>query len=184
MKLLVDKGPAILEERIKKKVDGHGAPANAETIKRMKLHIESIKKHQEDEDISTEDEKLLGEVIRREYQQEFYVIDKFPTSVRPFYTMEDPNEPRWSNSYDIFIRGEEVLSGAQRIHCPEMLKAKAKRMGVDLSTIQPYIDAFKFGAWPHAGGGVGMERVVMLFLKLSNIRQSSLFPRDPKRISP
>lgn len=98
--------------------------------------------------------------------------------------MPDPVDPKWTNSYDIFIRGEEVTSGAQRIHDADMLAEKAQRLGVELSTIQPYVDAFKYGSYPHAGAGVGLERVVMLFLGLPNIRLVSMFPRDPKRLTP
>lgn len=76
------------------------------------------------------------------------------------------------------------MSGAQRIHDVSLLVSKAKEHGVELSTIQAYIDAFKYGAPPHAGGGIGLERVVMLYLNLKNIRRTSLFPRDPKRIAP
>jgi aspartyl/asparaginyl-tRNA synthetase len=147
-------------------------------------HLASVPNHGDSEDISTEDEKILGEVIHREYKQDFYIIDKFPSHIRPFYTMEDPEDPTYANSYDIFIRGEEVMSGAQRIHDSKMLLARAKKIGVDLAPIQGYVDSFKVGAMPHAGGGVGLERVVMLFLGLNNIRKSSLFPRDPKRITP
>lgn len=53
-----------------------------------------------------------------------------------------------------------------------------------MDTIQPYIDAFKYGAPPHGGAGVGLERVVMLYLGLNNIRKTSAFPRDPNRLSP
>lgn len=76
------------------------------------------------------------------------------------------------------------MSGAQRIHDVELLTERAKVHGIPLEQIQAYVEAFSFGAFPHAGGGVGMERVVMLFLGLPNIRKVSLFPRDPKRISP
>lgn len=55
---------------------------------------------------------------------------------------------------------------------------------VDISKIASYIEAFRFGCPPHAGGGIGMERVVMLYLGLDNIRKTSMFPRDPKRITP
>lgn len=55
---------------------------------------------------------------------------------------------------------------------------------LDLEKIRSYIDAFKYGCPPHAGGGIGMERVVMLYLGLDNIRKVSMFPRDPKRITP
>ena len=54
----------------------------------------------------------------------------------------------------------------------------------DLSKIKAYIDSFRYGCPPHAGGGIGMERVAMLFLGLDNIRKTSMFPRDPKRITP
>ena len=54
----------------------------------------------------------------------------------------------------------------------------------DLETIRAYIDSFRFGCPPHAGGGIGLERVCMLYLGLDNIRKTSMFPRDPKRITP
>jgi aspartyl-tRNA synthetase len=98
--------------------------------------------------------------------------------------MPDPSDPRYSNSFDIFIRGEEIISGAQRIHDPELLQKRAVECGIEVETIQAYIDAFKFGALPHGGCGVGMERVVMLFLALGNIRKTSMFPRDPRRLAP
>ncbi|CAD5225665.1 unnamed protein product [Bursaphelenchus okinawaensis] len=138
----------------------------------------------EDEDLSTPVEKELGRLVREKYQTDFYILDKFPITVRPFYTMSDPDDSRWSNSYDMFMRGEEILSGAQRIHDPVMLTERAKHHQIDISKIQCYIDAFKYGCPPHAGGGIGLERVTMLFLGLKNIRLSSLFPRDPKRLTP
>ena len=157
--------------------------ASQQSLEQRALEVEA---HGEMEDIGTEDEKLLGEIIAQMYEQDFYIIDKFPAHIRPFYTMPDPENPNLSNSYDIFIRGEEVMSGAQRIHEPQMLleQAAKKEPPVDLTPIQAYVDSFKFGAFPHAGGGVGLERVVMLFCGLRNIRKTSLFPRDPKRLSP
>lgn len=89
-----------------------------------------------------------------------------------------------SNSYDMFIRGEEILSGAQRIHDPELLTKQAISYGVPPESIRAYIDSFKHGAFPHGGGGIGLERVVMLFLGLPNIRLASMFPRDPRRLKP
>jgi len=55
---------------------------------------------------------------------------------------------------------------------------------LDIEKIKSYIDAFRYGCPPHAGGGIGMERVVMLYLGLDNIRKVSMFPRDPKRLTP
>jgi len=176
-RILRSKGPALLEKRIAAEQDEY----KRELIKK---HLESVKAHGEEEDISTEDEKVLGAIILEEYGEELYIIDKFPKDVRPFYTMPDPHDPRWTNAYDIFLRGEEITSGAQRIHDPQMLASACAAKGVPVESIEDYINAFKYGAYPHAGAGIGLERVVMLFLALPNIRKSSLFPRDPKRLHP
>ncbi|XP_029208125.2 aspartate--tRNA ligase, cytoplasmic-like [Acropora millepora] len=137
-----------------------------------------------DEDLSTPNEKLLGKLVKRKYDTDFFILDKYPLCVRPFYTMPDPHNPELSNSYDMFMRGEEVLSGAQRIHDPALLTERAKLHDVELEKIKAYIDSFRFGAPPHGGGGIGLERVVMLYLDLHNVRKSSMFPRDPKRVTP
>lgn len=137
-----------------------------------------------EDDLSTPNERRLGELVREKYKTDFYVLDKYPLAVRPFYTMPCPRDERLSNSYDMFMRGEEILSGAQRIHDPELLVERARVLGIDIEKIQSYIDSFKYGCSPHAGGGIGLERVTMLFLGLKNVRLASLFPRDPKRITP
>ncbi|KAJ3092938.1 aspartate--tRNA ligase dps1 [Quaeritorhiza haematococci] len=107
------------------------------------------------EDLSTEKERVLGKLVKEKYNTDFFMLDKFPLSVRPFYTMPDPKQPGYSNSYDFFMRGEEILSGAQRVHDPALLEKRVIECGVDVSTIQPYVDAFKFGCPPHGGGGIG-----------------------------
>ncbi|XP_041371715.1 aspartate--tRNA ligase, cytoplasmic-like [Gigantopelta aegis] len=139
---------------------------------------------EEGDDLSTPAEKLLGRLIKAKYDTDFFILDKFPLSVRPFYTMPDPENEKWSNSYDMFMRGEEILSGAQRIHDSAFLLERAKLHEIDIDKIKGYIDAFKYGAPPHAGGGIGMERVMMLYLGLDNVRKTSMFPRDPKRLTP
>jgi len=138
----------------------------------------------DEEDLSTPNEKLLGRLVKAKYDTDFYILDKFPLAIRPFYTMPDPNNPKYSNSYDMFMRGEEILSGAQRIHDADYLVERAKHHAIDISKLAAYIEAFRFGCPPHAGGGIGMERVVMLYLGLDNIRKTSMFPRDPKRLTP
>jgi len=175
--LLRTKGPAVLEGRLKSAASDYERGL-------IQKHLESVRAHDDEEDISTEDEKILGVVMKQEFNEELYIIDKFPKDTRPFYTMPDPYDPRWTNAYDVFLRGEEITSGAQRIHDPKMLAEKAESLGIAVASIQKYIDAFKYGAYPHAGGGIGMERVVMLFLNLNNIRKTSMFPRDPKRLTP
>lgn len=138
----------------------------------------------DEEDLSTPNEKLLGRLVKTKYGTDFYILDKYPLAVRPFYTMPDPNNPKYSNSYDMFMRGEEIISGAQRVHDPDFLTARAQHHSIDLEKIKSYIDSFRFGCPPHAGGGIGLERVTMLYLGLDNIRKTSMFPRDPKRLTP
>ena len=84
----------------------------------------------------------------------------------------------------MFIRGQEIISGAQRIHDVDLLIERANHWKIPIDTIKGYLDSFRHGAQPHAGGGIGLERVVFLFLGLDNIRKASFFPRDPKRLSP
>ncbi|KAF9202577.1 aspartate--tRNA ligase dps1 [Haplosporangium sp. Z 27] len=136
------------------------------------------------EDLATETERKLGQLVKEKYNTDFFMLDKFPLEVRPFYTMPDPKNPKYSNSYDFFMRGEEILSGAQRIHDPDFLIERAKAHDVDPESIKSYVDAFRMGAPPHGGGGIGLERVVFFYLNLSDIRRASLFPRDPKRVTP
>lgn len=139
-------------------------------------------------DFSTEHEKLLGRLVREKLGTDYYVVYEYPLSARPFYTMpayEKAGGPlRLTRSYDFFMRGEEILSGAQRIHDSAELEKRARECGLDVRTIRDYIDVFKYGSFPHAGCGIGLERLVMLFLGLGNIRRTSMFPRDPKRLTP
>ncbi|CAN8326736.1 unnamed protein product [Cochlearia groenlandica] len=135
-------------------------------------------------DLNTESERKLGQLVLEKYNTEFYILHRYPSAVRPFYTMPCADDSRYSNSFDVFIRGEEIISGAQRVHIPEFLEKCAGEKGIDVKTISTYIDSFRYGAPPHGGFGVGLERVVMLFCALNNIRKTSLFPRDPQRLAP
>ncbi|KAJ5751731.1 Aspartate--tRNA ligase cytoplasmic [Penicillium odoratum] len=137
-------------------------------------------------DFSTAMEKQLGQIIREKYDTDFYVLDKFPMAVRPFYTKADPKDARFSNSYDFFMRGEEIMSGAQRINNIDELEASMRSKGLDPTQegFEDYLNAFRQGCPPHAGGGLGLNRIVMFFLGLPNVRLASLFPRDPQRLRP
>jgi nondiscriminating aspartyl-tRNA synthetase len=138
----------------------------------------------EDEDLHTRDEIRLGELVKEKYGTDYYILDKFPVGARPFYTMPDPEDPRFTNSFDIFIRGQEIVSGGQRIHDPGMLEENMRRSNINPEMMGDYMEGFRWGAPPHAGAGVGLERLLMLLLKLGNIRLASLFHRDPKSFPP
>lgn len=140
------------------------------------------------EDLSTANEKQLGKLIKEKYGTDFYVLDKFPLVARPFYTMPCPEDPQLSNSYDFFMRGEEILSGAQRVHDAKLLvermKANDPPLIPDSEGFKDYVNAFRFGCPPHAGVGMGLNRITQFFLGLPNIRMATLFPRDPQRLRP
>jgi aspartyl-tRNA synthetase len=136
------------------------------------------------EDLDTENEKLLGKLIKDKYDTDFYILYKYPKNARPFYTMPDPDDENFTNSYDAFIRGEEVLSGAQRIHTYDLLLSKVLEKKINPETLKDYLNSFKLGAPAHAGCGIGLERVVKLFCGMGNIKKCVMFPRDPKRLTP
>ncbi|KAG7363109.1 aspartate-tRNA ligase [Nitzschia inconspicua] len=130
-------------------------------------------------------ELALGKVVKEIYGTDFFMLDKYPMEERPFYTMPDPDDPKFSNSYDIFIRGQEICSGAQRCHDPELLEELLAQKGIEAGDgLKSYIQSFRDGVYPHAGAGIGLERVVFLYLGLDNVRKASMFPRDPNRCTP
>ncbi len=141
-------------------------------------------KQESDADLGAEAERRLGKLVRAKYKTDFFILHRYPIEARPFYTMLCKDDPKWTCSYDIFMRGEEITSGAQRLHDVELLTTRAKECGIPIPTLQDYINSFAFGAYPHGGCGIGLERVVMLFCNLKNIRKTSMFPRTPNRLFP
>ncbi|KEG00644.1 aspartate--tRNA ligase, putative [Plasmodium vinckei vinckei] len=148
--------------------------------KKLNLQPEEILTY----DMTTDMEKELGKIIKQTHDTDYYIIINFPSCLRPFYTMYNEEDPKISNSYDFFMRGEEILSGSQRISDVKLLLDNIKKFNLDPKKLDFYIDSFAYSSYPHSGCGIGLERVLMLFLGLNNIRKTSLFPRDPKRLTP
>jgi aspartyl-tRNA synthetase len=134
------------------------------------------------EDLSTLDEMRLGQLVREKYGTDYYILDRFPASARPFYTHKDPENPELTRLFDIFIRGHEICSGGQRIHDANELHSTMAAVGMGEDGIEAYLLAFELGVPPHAGAGLGLERIVAWMLELSDIRYASLFHRDPKSL--
>jgi aspartyl-tRNA synthetase len=133
------------------------------------------------QDLGTEDEKLLGEIMKEE-EKEFYFITKYPLESKPFYTM--PEDDTHSRGFDLECKGVEVSSGSQRIHDVNLLKERLKACKLDPKDFDAYLKAFRYGMPPHGGFGFGIERFVMELLDLNNIRECILFPRDRTRLTP
>jgi len=96
--------------------------------------------------------------------------------------MLDADNSQVTNSFDIFLRGQEIVTGGQRIHNAHTLESRMNELGASTNGMEEYLDAFEYGVPPHAGCGIGLERLVMLLLNLGNICFASLFPRDPKSL--
>lgn len=136
-------------------------------------------------DLTGAQELALGAAVKEKYGTDFFMCDKYPSDIRPFYTMPDPEDDRFSNSYDIFLRGQEICSGAQRCHDPDLVLDILGKKGIEAGDgLKSYIESFRHGVSPHAGAGFGLERVVFLYLGLDNVRKASMFPRDPNRCTP
>lgn len=141
----------------------------------------------DDEDMSTPQEKALGAVVRRKFGTDFYVIDRFPEAARPFYAKLSDDSPKVTNAFDFFMRGQEILSGGQRIHDPDELVARIRQKGVDPASpgIKEYVDVFRQAGCPaHGGGGIGLDRVVAWYLNLPSVQLAAFYPRTPKRLAP
>lgn len=136
------------------------------------------------DDLTTRAEKKLGQLVHDRYNTDFFILYEFPLAVRPFYTMPCVENPEYSNSFDAFIRGEEVVSGSRRIHCRDLLLQRISMCGIANDSLAYFTDSFQYGCPPRGGFGAGFERIVMLYCGLSNIRLASLFPRDPQRLKP
>ncbi|KAK3898502.1 aspartyl-tRNA synthetase [Staphylotrichum tortipilum] len=148
---------------------------------------EEFRNVSDDEDMSTPQEKALGALIRKKYKTDFYVLDKFPEGARPFYAKEDPANPKVTNAYDLFMRGQEICSGGQRINDPVELEARIRTKGIDPTSqgIKEYVDIFRQAGVPaHGGGGIGLDRVVAWYLNLPSVHLAAFYPRTPKRLLP
>jgi len=130
------------------------------------------------DDLSTEAEKKLGEL----YPDTIVFVHDWPISGKPFYIM--PKGDGLSGGFDAIYAGTEIASGGQRVHIPEILEKQLVERNLNPKDFESYIDSFKYGAPPHAGWGMGVERLTMLILGLANIREVVLFPRDRTRITP
>ncbi|KAL8388318.1 hypothetical protein RB595_009315 [Gaeumannomyces hyphopodioides] len=136
----------------------------------------------EEDDLSTRDEIQLGQLVKKRYGTDYFILDKFPAVARPFYTHKDPEDPKRTNSFDVFLRGQEIGTGGQRIHDVELLRRSMADAGITEDGLQEYLAAFEAGAPPHGGAGLGLERIITFMLELGDVRIASPFHRDTKSL--
>ncbi len=146
-------------------------------VKKLK-HITDMK------DFEPEEEAFLGKWAKQQYGSDFLFVTHYLSKKRPFYTMDDPEDPEVTLSFDLLFRGIEITSGGQRIHDYNEQVEKMKRLGMNPEEFDTYLMLHKYGAPPHGGLGLGLERLTMHLLGFKNIRLATMFPRDINRVSP
>ncbi len=131
------------------------------------------------EDMPRAAEKAMGEIM-----DGYYFITDWPTAIKPFYVMPNTENPLKSCAFDLMYKDLEISSGAMRVHDHDLLVEKIKKQGLNPDSFNRYLAAFEYGMPPHAGWGVGAERFTMTMTGLKNIRETVLFPRDRRRLTP
>ena len=135
-------------------------------------------------DLEPEEEQHIGRYAKEVWGSDFVFVTHYPGRKRPFYTMDDPEDPRYTLSFDLLFRGVEITTGGQRIHNYGQHVEKLKARGMEPEDFSGYLLFHKHGAPPHGGLGIGLERLTMQLCGLDNIRRASLFPRDRTRLEP
>lgn len=135
-------------------------------------------------DLEPEEEALISRYAKEKWDADFVFVTHYPSKKRPFYAMDDPDNPVFTLSFDLLFRGMEITTGGQRIHDYHSLLEKMETRGMTEEGMEQYLSAFKYGMPPHGGLGIGLERLTMKLTGDDNVRETTLFPRDMSRLEP
>ncbi len=135
-------------------------------------------------DLEPEEEHAIGRYAKEMWGSDFVFVTHYPSKKRPFYAMDDPEDPKFTLSFDLLFRGLEVTTGGQRVHDYAQQVAKMEARGMDPAEFESYLMIHKHGMPPHGGLGIGLERLTMQLCGLDNVRKACLFPRDRTRLEP
>lgn len=131
-------------------------------------------------DLTTEGEKLCAQLAMEKFNHEFLFITDYNAKNRAFYHMRQNGVPQ---GYDLIFKGVEITTGAQREHRYDVLKQQANEKGLE-KDVEFYLEFFRYGCPPHGGFGLGIDRITMLLLNLSTIKESMFLFRGPNRLKP
>ncbi len=132
------------------------------------------------DDFSKAHERRLTELV----SEEAFFVKDWPSVQKAFYAMPHTDDPDLVHAFDLLYGGVEISSGTQRIHIPELLREQLRKKGLDPADFTHYIESFSYGAPPHAGWSIGLERLTMAVTGVANIRECCMFPRDRDRLVP
>lgn len=131
------------------------------------------------DDFSKQQEKKLAEIFGQAF-----ILKDWPEELKPFYAMPSEENPKIVKAFDLIYKGLEISSGTQRIHLPDLLERRIKEKGLNPEDFRYYINCFRFGAPPHSGWSIGLERLTMKICGKDNIQEVTMFPRTRTRIQP
>jgi len=134
------------------------------------------------EDFTPEQERKICAM----HKGDIVFTHSWPSAIKPFYIMPKEGNPKakYSEGFDALYLGVEISSGGQRIHIPELLIERLKAKGLNPKNFKDYVDSFRYGAPPHAGWSIGLERLTQMICGLDNIKEATMFPRDRDRLTP
>ncbi|MEM7826743.1 MAG: aspartate--tRNA(Asn) ligase [Candidatus Aenigmatarchaeota archaeon] len=136
----------------------------------------------DDYDLSQEGEKEICKYCEERYGTGLVFITEFPFKKKPFYIMRKENSDL-CYSFDLLFRGLEITSGGQREHRYDKRVENLRLKGLDPRKYD-HLRFWRYGMPPHGGFAIGLERLTMQILKLDNVREATLLPRDPERLTP
>jgi nondiscriminating aspartyl-tRNA synthetase len=135
-------------------------------------------------DLAPAHERAVGAWARDRFGCDFVAVEGYPMAKRPFYTHPQPEDPRWSRSFDLLFRGLELVTGGQRLHRHADYVTAIKARGESPQAYADYLLAFEHGMPPHGGFAIGLERWTARLTRAENVRDVTLFPRDLHRLTP
>ena len=114
----------------------------------------------------------------------FFFLIEWPMKLKPFYIREKDDDPKISRSFDLQFGYLELSSGGTRLHDPKKIRTRLEEQGLDPSKFSNHLQTFDWGMPPHAGWGLGLERLMTTLIGIDNVREVVLYPRDPDRLTP
>jgi aspartyl-tRNA synthetase len=114
----------------------------------------------------------------------FYFIKDWPTGPKPFYVKVNKADPKISESFDLMFGDLELSSGSTRVEKRAELEERMKNKGLKIDAFEYHLRSFDYGVPPHAGCGIGLERLMMALTGTENIRDTTFYPRDVDRLTP
>jgi nondiscriminating aspartyl-tRNA synthetase len=122
--------------------------------------------------------------VQHDYLDGFYFIIDWPTSTKPFYIKPSAADSRVCESFDLMYGTLEISSGSTRINHKDQLVQRMAKQGLKPEVFDYHLRIFDYGVPPHAGFGLGLERLMMALTRVENIRDTTLYPRDIDRLAP